>query len=98
MARQNYVIGNEGYSNRAEAIVRLCKRATEIDSGYAQAWALMALGQMILYFTHGIKANDGLRAVDHALELDPNLAEAHAIKARILSHQIVRAHDSTPAT
>jgi adenylate cyclase len=87
MARQNYVIGNEGYSNRAEAIVRLCKRATEIDSGYAQAWALMALGQMILYFTHGIKANDGLRAVDHALELDPNLAEAHAIKARILSDQ-----------
>jgi adenylate cyclase len=85
MARQNYVIGNEGYSNRAEAIVRLCKRATEIDPNYPQAWALMALGQMILYFTHGVKKEDGLVAVERALALDPNLAEAHAIKARILS-------------
>jgi len=85
MARQNYVIGNEGYSNRAEAIVRLCKRATEIDPNYAQAWALMALGQMILYFTHGVKVDNGLNAAEHALVLDPDLAEAHAIKARILS-------------
>ena len=85
MARQNYVIGNEGYSNRAEAIVRLCKRATEIDPNYAQVWALMALGQMILYFTHGVKTNDGLAAVERSLELNPNLAEAHAIKARVLS-------------
>ena len=85
MARQNYVIGNEGYSNRAEAIVRLCRRATEIDPKYAQAWALMALGQMILYFTHGVKVDNGLEAAEHALALDPDLAEAHAIKARILS-------------
>jgi adenylate cyclase len=85
MARQNYVIGNEGYSNRAEAIVRMCKRATEIDPNYAQAWALMALGQMILRFTHGIKTDDGLMAAEHALTLDPNLAEAHAIRARVLS-------------
>jgi adenylate cyclase len=85
MARQNYVIGNEGYSNRAEAIVRLCKRATEIDPNYAQAWALMALGQMILYFTHGVKIDNGLQAAEHALALDPELAEAHAIKARVLS-------------
>jgi adenylate cyclase len=87
MARQNYVIGNEGYSNRAEAIVRLCRRATEIDPNYAQGWALMALGQMILYFTHGVKVDDGLKAVERALTLDANLAEAHAIKARILSDQ-----------
>jgi len=87
MARQNYVIGNEGYSNRAEAIVRLCRRATEIDPNYAQGWALMALGQMILYFTHGVKTDDGLKAVERALALDANLAEAHAIKARILSDQ-----------
>jgi adenylate cyclase len=85
MARQNYVIGNEGYSNRAEAIVRLCKRATEIDPNYAEAWALMALGQMILCFTHGIKTSNGLQAAEHALALNPDLAEAHAIKARILS-------------
>ncbi|MGD0144802.1 MAG: adenylate/guanylate cyclase domain-containing protein, partial [Rhizomicrobium sp.] len=85
MARQNYVIGNEGDSNRTEAIVRLCRRATEIDPNYAQAWALMALGQMILRFTHGIKTDDGLTAAEHALVLDPDLPEAHAIKARVLS-------------
>jgi adenylate cyclase len=85
MARQNYVIGNEGYSNRAEAIVRLCKRATEIDPNYAEAWAMMALGQMVLRFTHGVKTDDGLKAAEHALALDPNLAEAHAIRARVLS-------------
>jgi len=85
MARQNYVLGNEGYSTRADAIVRLCKRATEIDPYYAHAWALMALGQMILFYTHGIKKDDGLNAVDRALALAPDLAEAHAIKARILS-------------
>jgi adenylate cyclase len=47
----------------------------------------MALGQMILYFTHGVKTDDGLKAVERALALDGNLAEAHAIKARILSDQ-----------
>jgi len=38
-----------------------------------------------LYFTHGVKTDNGLRAAEHALALDPDLAEAHAIKARILS-------------
>ena len=45
MARQNYVIGSEGDAKRAEAMVRLCSRATEIDPNYARAWALMALGK-----------------------------------------------------
>ena len=85
MARQNYVIGNEGDARRAEAIVRLCNRATVIDPNYARAWALMALGQMILRFTHGSRGDDGLAAVERALALDANLAEAHAVKARILS-------------
>jgi len=45
MARQIYVNGNFGDARREEAIVRLCARATEIDPGYARAWALMALAQ-----------------------------------------------------
>ena len=85
MARQNHVFGNEGDPKRADAIVRLCTRATEIDPEYSTAWALMALGQWILRFIHGSKGDDGLQAAERALALDPNLAEAHAVKARILS-------------
>ena len=85
MGRQLYVTGQEGDARRAEAIIRLCIRATEIDPGYARAWALMAVGQMILRFALGRGGDDGLVAAERALALDANLAEAHAIKARILA-------------
>ena len=85
MARQLYVTGHEGDPRRAEAIVRLCTRATEIDPGYARAWALMAFGQMNLRFVLGTGGDDGLVAAERALALDANLAEAHAVKARILA-------------
>jgi adenylate cyclase len=85
MARQHYATGNEGDIRRNEAIVRLCKRAAEIDPKYAQAWALMALGQMLARWVRGGEADDGLAAAERALALDPNLAAAHAVKARILS-------------
>jgi adenylate cyclase len=63
----------------------MCRRATEIDPGYARAWALMALGQMLMHFAHGQRVDDGLMAAERALALDNDLAEAHAVKARILS-------------
>jgi adenylate cyclase len=85
MARQLYVTGHEGDARRAEGIVRLCGRATEIDSNYARAWALLALGQTILRFLHGRKFDAGLASAERALALDPTLAEAHAVKARIYS-------------
>ncbi len=85
MARQNYATGIEQDPRRAEASVRLSRRATEIDPGYAQAWALMALGQMLLHFAHGRRGDDGMAAAERALELNPDLAEAHAVKARVLS-------------
>jgi adenylate cyclase len=85
MARQLYVTGHEGDTRRAEGIVRLCGRATEIDSNYARAWALLALGQTILRFMHGRQFDTGLTAAERALALDPTLAEAHAVKARIYS-------------
>jgi adenylate cyclase len=85
MARQLYVTGNEGDARRAQGIVRLCGRATEIDPDYARAWALLALGQTILRFLHDRKSEDGLAAAERALALDPTLAEAHAVKARIYS-------------
>jgi adenylate cyclase len=85
MSRQNYATGIEQDPRRAEASVRLCRRATEIDSNYARAWALMALGQMLLHFSHGRRGDDGMSAAERALELDGDLAEAHAVKARVLS-------------
>ena len=68
----------------AEAIVRLCARATEFDPRYAQAWALMAVGYFKLHQLKGGRSDDGRAAVERALALEPNLAEAHAIKAQIL--------------
>ena len=85
MARRLYVTGHEGDARRAEGIVRLCGRATEIDSNYARAWALLALGQVILRFLHGGKFDTGMAAAERALALDPTLAEAHAVKARVYS-------------
>jgi adenylate cyclase len=85
MARQSYVTGHEADARRAEAIIRLCKRATEIDPNYSRAWALMAIAQMILRFVHGRNTDDGLVAAERALAVDANLAEAHAVKARILA-------------
>src|SRR5262249_27728039 len=82
MARRLYVTGNDGDAPRAEKVVRLCTRATEIDPHYARAWALMAVGKMILRYIHGRRLDDGLLDAERAIELDPALAEAHAAKAR----------------
>jgi adenylate cyclase len=85
MARQSYVTGYDSDPRRAEAIIRLCSRATEIDPQYSRAWALLAIGQMILRFDHGKNSDDGLASAERALALDANLAEAHAVKAKILA-------------
>jgi adenylate cyclase len=83
MARQFLVSGNRGDIRAAESILRLCVRATEIDPGYARAWALMANAQTALRLAHG-RPEDGLATAERALSLDPGLAEAHAVRARHL--------------
>jgi len=85
MARESYISGHEADARRLDAIIRLCGRAIEIDPRYARAWALMAIAQMILRFVHGRRGDDGLVPAERALALDANLAEAHAVKARILA-------------
>jgi adenylate cyclase len=84
MARQTYITGQEADIRSAEAIVRLCARATEFDPGYARAWALMAVGYFKLHQLKGGRADEGRAAAERALALEPKLAEAHAIKAQIL--------------
>jgi adenylate cyclase len=83
MARQMYVSGQENDEHAAQAIIRMCTHATEIDPKYAQAWALMAIGYRSLRGL-GVGSDDGMAAAEHALAIDPNLAEAHAVKAYIL--------------
>jgi adenylate cyclase len=85
MARQFSVTGNYGNARRCEAIIRLCRSATEIDPVYATAWALMAVAQAALKFYFNGPGDGGLAAAERALSLDGNLAEAHAAKARVLT-------------
>ena len=86
MARQQWISGSFGEPRRDEGIVRLCQQATRLDPKYAQAWALMALAQAELRFWHARDA-DPLPAAEHALALNPKLAEAHCVKARYLEDE-----------
>lgn len=84
MAREHWISGSYGDARRAEMVIRICSQATDLDPTYARAWALMALAQTELRFWHG-KAEDGLRTAERALALDPNIPEAHCIRARYLT-------------
>src|ERR1700682_611094 len=84
MARQYSITGNFGSARRSEAIIRLCRRAIEIDPHYAPPWALLSSAQISLRFFFGREGDDGLIAAERAIELDGNLAEAHSARARVL--------------
>ena len=85
MARQLYVTTPEGDTRSAHTIIRMCTSATEIDPNYAQAWALMAMAYRSLR-EYGKHVEDGMAAAEKALALDPELVEAHAVKAYILTN------------
>src|SRR3954447_25213845 len=48
MARKYWITGNWGNTAQLELVIRICKRAVELDPDYALAWGLMALVQCIL--------------------------------------------------
>jgi adenylate cyclase len=87
MARQHWVAGNDGDWDREELIIRICERAIDIDPEYAHAWALKAIAQTHLRFRQGRKDVDGLPSAERALELNPDVAEAHVVKAWYLLEQ-----------
>lgn len=80
MARQFEMLA---HARHRQLIVQLCKKAVEIDPNYARAWALMAIAQsnVALFVTN---SDEGWVAADNALALDPDLAEAHSAKGRML--------------
>jgi adenylate cyclase len=86
MARELWISGSFGDIRRDETIVRICQQATMIDTNYAKAWALMALAQTELRFWHE-KPEDALSTAERALAIDPNVPEAHCVRARYLSEQ-----------
>jgi adenylate cyclase len=86
MARRHMTSGNSDRPT-LENVVRLGMRATEIDPGYALAWALVSVAQSTLHGRHGQTGEDGWAAAERALALDDNLAEAHAVKSRLLGSQ-----------
>jgi adenylate cyclase len=77
LARQYWITGNHGDMRREERVMRICGKAVEIDSYYAQAWALLALAQSSLRYGFGQEVDDGYVAAHTALAIDPNIAEAH---------------------
>jgi len=95
LARSFYLTGNYGDPRRDEAIERLSRQAVEIDPGYAQAWALLASGQYSLQRNHGRPGDGGMAALDRALTLNPDLAEARALKA--LKRSEAGRHDEASA-
>jgi len=86
MARQQWISGTYGDARCAQAIVRICKQAVNLDPDYAQAWALMALAQAELRFWHGT-SEDALPAAERALVLNPDIPEARCVKARYLEQE-----------
>ena len=82
-AHRYWITGSHGDRRREEKVVRLCRRAIDIDPDYAQAWALMALGQSNLFRSYSDNKNveDGAAAAERALVLNPSIAEAHLPKA-----------------
>ena len=83
MARRHMISGNTDRGT-LEKVVRLATRATEIDPGYALPWVLIGVAQSSLYSRHGQTGEDGWAAAERALALDDGLAEAHAVKGRLL--------------
>jgi adenylate cyclase len=85
MARQFSITGNVGSARRNEAIIRICRRAVDLDPNYARAWALIARAQAALRIFVEQTGESGLAAAERAIALDPNLAEAHAARAHVLA-------------
>jgi adenylate cyclase len=84
MARQYWLTTNQGDVRGYDAMARLCGRAVEIDPAYAQAWALRANAQSSLNRIAG-GGDRGQAALERALALNPDLAEAHSLRAWQLS-------------
>ena len=83
MARQ---YGRTGSERMKPLIIRLCQRAVEIDPGFALAWAHLSLAEAEISQRNAVdySIESALASARRALEVDPDLAEAHAAMAEAL--------------
>src|SRR5260221_5617376 len=81
MARKYNTTGN---SRHRPVSIRLCERAVAIDPTYARAWALLAICKSNNVTLADGTGDAGWSDAERALTLEPNLAEAHAARGRIL--------------
>jgi adenylate cyclase len=81
MARKYNTTGN---SRHRPISIRLCEKAVAIDPAYARAWALLAICKSNNVALADGTGDTGWSAAERALALEPNLAEAHAARGRIL--------------
>ena len=83
MARQFSRTGSERIM---PLIVRLCQRVVEIDPGFALAWAHLSFAEAELSqrTATGFTIESALASAQRALEVDPDLAEAHAAMGEAL--------------
>jgi len=87
MARRFYVTGSDGDLRSLEAVERLCQEAAALDPGYGRAWALLGAARTLAAFDHARPGENGLAALERALALDGDMAEARAFRARHLWEQ-----------
>jgi TolB-like protein/Flp pilus assembly protein TadD len=85
--RGRYVMDQERSQPNFERAVELFRQAIDADSEYAQAWAGLALAIVDLvgwYYWPGEALDEARAAVDRALGLDPNLAQAYFARGELL--------------
>jgi adenylate cyclase len=82
LARGYWITGNWGDTRQLELVIRVCRKAVDLDPNYARAWGLMALVQCILHFTFAGSDDSGTEAAERALAIDPAIAEAYCVQAR----------------
>ena len=83
MARQ---FGRTGSERMKPLIVRICQRVVEMDPGFALAWAHLSFAEAEISQRNAVdySIESALASAQRALEVDPNLAEAHAAMAEAL--------------
>jgi adenylate cyclase len=82
MARHYSVMGSQRHR---PIIVRICRRAIELDPGYAPAWALMSIALSFERMIDNKPVEGPVETATRAIALDPNLADAHAALGRALA-------------
>lgn len=82
MARHYSVMGSQRHR---PIIVRICRRAVDLDPGFAPAWALMSIALAVARMMGNQAVESPMETANRAIELDPNLADAHAALGRALA-------------